>query len=173
MSKKVLISTLPSWALRYCRVVGVEGRDSHFLSGPNLKKGQTQSNINHFALHSFPSTIVIEQTNGRRPVAGGNKKPFDNYRLRFLPRSSQHVQKPKRATSGCQHQAFSQQHSHMHWYDNRCSLRKLLEACTTTETQPWRHMCTEIQTQRQRQTGTGTKESSNIHYYKHRKFSLW
>eukprot|EP00064_Thunnus_orientalis_P000783 superscaffoldBa00000044_g784 len=62
------------------RVVEVEGRDSYFLSGPNLKKGQIQSNINHCALHSFPSTIVIEQTNGKRPVAGGNKKPFDNYR---------------------------------------------------------------------------------------------
>lgn len=105
VSEEVLISTLPSWARHYCRLVGVEGRDSHFLSGPNLKNGQIQSNINHFALHSFPSTIVIEQTNGKRPGAGGNKKPFDNYRLRFLPRSSQHLQKPKRATSGCQHQS--------------------------------------------------------------------
>ena len=122
MSKKVLISTLPSRAWRYCRVVGVEGRDSHFLSGPNLKKGQIQSNINHFALlHSFPSAIVIEQTNGKRPVAGGNKKPFDNYRLRFLPRSSQHLQKPKGPTSvwlqapvWTHTQIFSQQHSQIH-----------------------------------------------------------
>lgn len=142
MSKKVLISILPSGALRYCRVVWVEGRDSYFLSGPNLKKGQIQSNINHCALHSFPCAIVIEQTNGKRPVAGGNKKPFDNYRVRFLQRSSQHLHKPKGATSGCQHQSghtrthtqiFSQQHSRVHWYMNTCSLRQPLETHKTRD----------------------------------------
>lgn len=85
ISKKVLISTLPFW----CRVARVEGRDSRFLSGPSLKKGQIQPHINHFTLPSFPSAIVIEQTNGRRPVAGGNEKTFDNYRQRFFPRSPQ------------------------------------------------------------------------------------
>ena len=106
MSKKVLISTLPSWARRYCRVQsGWKGGTATSFQAPNLKKGQIQSNINHFALRSVPSAIVIEQTNGKRPVAGGNKKPFDNYRVKFLPRSSQHLQKPKGATSGCQHHA--------------------------------------------------------------------
>ncbi len=160
MSKKVLISTLPSWALRYCRVVRVEGRDSHFLSGPNLKKGQTQSNINHFALCSFPSTIVIEQTNGRRPVAGGNKKPFDNYRLRFLPRSSQHLQKPKRATSGRQHQVFSQQHSHIHWCSNRCCQTAI--ACMHSHSNRHSHLyCLSVH-KAQRQTGRGTQNSTDI-----------
>lgn len=117
-----------SWsALEACRVFKVEGRDSHFLSGPNLKKGQIQSNINHFKLRSFRSTIVIEQTSGKRPVAGGNKKPFDNHKVRFFPRSAQHLHKPKRAMSGCQHQAghiytpiFSQRDSRIHWYMNTC-----------------------------------------------------
>lgn len=111
-----------SWSVpEACRVLRVEGRDSHFLSGPNLKKGQIQSNINHFALRSFRCTIVIEQTSGKRPVAGGNKKLFDNYKVRFLPRSPQHLHKPERAMSGCQQQSghihtpiFSQRDSHMY-----------------------------------------------------------
>jgi len=57
-------------------VVRVEGRDSHFLSGPHLKTGQIESNINHFTLCSFLIAIVVEHTNGKRPVAGGNKKPY-------------------------------------------------------------------------------------------------
>lgn len=61
-----------------CRAVSVEGRESHFLSGPSLKKGQKQSNINHSALHSIPSAIVTEQTSGKRPVAGGNIKTSDS-----------------------------------------------------------------------------------------------
>lgn len=163
----------------------MEGRDSHFLSGPNLKKGQIQSNINHFALCSFPSTIVIEQTNGKRPVAGGNKKPFDNYRLRFLPRSSQHLHKPKGATSGCQHQAahthtqiFSQQHSHMHWYMNTCSHRQPLQTHNTNTlicTYTWcSHGHTDTETDRWRDTNTHShRHDSSCSYYYKQSSSQW
>lgn len=63
------------------------GGGNVLLWGPSQKKGQTQSSINHSALHSFPCTIVTEQTTGKRPVTGGNIKPVDNYRVGFLPRS--------------------------------------------------------------------------------------
>lgn len=39
--KKALLITWPSGARRYCVVVGVEGRDSHFLSGPNTVQHQS------------------------------------------------------------------------------------------------------------------------------------
>lgn len=133
----------------------MEGRDSHFLSGPNLKKGQIQSNINHFKLCSFRSTIVIEQTSGKRPVAGGNKKPFDNHKVRFFPRSPQHLHKPKRAMSGCQHQSghiytpiFSQRDSytliHEYMYQRHRQLQEARKNNNDAATD-----CTEKQTQSQ------------------------
>lgn len=82
----VLISTSPSW----CRVARVEGRQSHFLSGPCLKKGQIQPDINHSVLHSSFTSIVTGQTSGRRPAAGGNQKSFDSCRQRFHTRLPLH-----------------------------------------------------------------------------------
>lgn len=76
----------------------VLGRNVHFLSGPDVKKGQIQSDINHCA--AFPTAIVIEQNSGKRPTAGGNKKPFYNCGLQ---KSSQHLHKAATGEHGCQH----------------------------------------------------------------------
>ncbi|KAF6722623.1 hypothetical protein FQA47_006577 [Oryzias melastigma] len=49
------------------------------LRVPHLKTGQAESNINHFAVCSFLSAIVIEQTNGKRPVAGVDFKSSSEF----------------------------------------------------------------------------------------------
>lgn len=78
----------------------VLGRNVHFLSGPDVKKGQIQSDINHCA--AFPTAIVIEQNSGKRPTAGGNKKPFYNCGLgcQHAENTFEHVNAYKRPRGG-------------------------------------------------------------------------